>query len=152
MTRFTKFFLVFLTMSFMMSPAYSGWQQDILFRDCSKNNDADIKVIKLLKSEFEDVGQQLTTGKITQEQAKNLWAQIIENYSDDTFQIQKEITEKNRKSASVESLELLNLSMKLKHAAVLKTLPLIVRTNASDIRINRIFVEQCELIVQSTKY
>ena len=128
----------------------AGRTHDLLLNSCSRRNDEKIKVIKILKAEFELVGQQLTDGKISNEQARNKWAQLFDYYSDHEFQLQKEFNDANRGNGSSEALELVNLEMKIKQSAVLKTLPLIIKTTASDIRINRIFVEQCEAIVRSS--
>ena len=134
---------------FMNAPAYAGWMQDTLIKDCSRNNEPQILAIKILLPEFDSVGQQFNNGKITAAQAADLHKKILDDYLDYSFQKQKDANETAWKDATSELREILNLSFKLKQAAILKTLPLLINSLPSDTRINRIFSQQCEAIARS---
>ena len=132
----------------LMNPAQSmaGRIGDLLYNSCSRSVSLEIARVKLFLDYKKSIDKELEIEKISPKEAMSKYQNFVEYYIDQDFAFLKKLNDTTWKNVDKELKEILNLEHQMKHGAVLKTSAQLLLTIPTDLRIERVFIENCHAI------
>jgi len=146
-----NFYAVIFCFLNFISTANAAWFHDYIYDACSKNNEdflLDVKtLVDILHKENAKIASENLSKKEADKKIETISRSLIEKYDDIVFQRKQAVMELMKSNKSDDRF-VMGAMLDTKRNAVLRSVGELMpqREPPSDIRITRVFVENCQLV------